>query len=258
MKKIVAIIPARMGSLRFPGKPLAKILGKSMIEHVYIRASMSEILDDVFIATPDGEIRREVERFGGKVIMTSPKHERASDRVAEAAEEIGDCNIVINLQGDEPLIHPEMINSAVEPLIKSKKVVCSNLVKRIETESEYVDPNTIKVVADRHMNALYFSREPIPTKRVLGFNNIPIYKQVCVIPFRKDFLLEYSHMEPTPLEQAESIDMLRILEHGYKVKLVESKYDTQAVDTKEDLRKVESLMKTDKLYLSYTKKNVKQ
>lgn len=255
--KTVAIIPARMASSRFPGKPLAKILGKSMIEHVYIRASMSDNLDDVFIATPDEEIRREVERFGGKAIMTSSKHERASDRVAEAAEEMEDCDIVINLQGDEPLIHPEMINLAVEPLVKSKETVCSNLVKRIETESEYTDPNTVKVVADRYMNALYFSREPIPTKRALGFGNIPIYKQVCVIPFRRDFLLEYSRMKPTPLEQAESVDMLRILEHGYKVKLVESKYDTQAVDTKEDLRKVELLMKADKLYLSYAKKNVR-
>lgn len=258
MKKIVAIIPARMGSSRFPGKPLAKILGKSMIEHVYIRASMSDVLDDVFIATPDEEIRREVERFGGKAIMTSPKHERASDRVAEAAEDMGDCDIIINLQGDEPLIHPEMINLTVEPLVKSKEVVCSNLVKRIETESEYMDPNTIKVVADGHMNALYFSREPIPTKRVLGFGIIPTYKQVCVIPFRRDFLLEYSHMKPTPLEQAESVDMLRILEHGYKVKLVESKYETQAVDTKEDIQKVESMMKTDKVFLSYKRKNVKQ
>lgn len=252
--KTVAIIPARMASSRFPGKPLAKILGKSMIEHVYIRASMSDILDDVFVATPDEEIRREVERFGGKTIMTSPKHERASDRVAEAAENMEDCDIVINLQGDEPLIYPEMINLAVEPLVKNKEVVCSNLVKRIETESEYMDPNTIKIVADRHMNALYFSREPIPTKRVLGFGNIPIYKQVCVIPFKRFFLLEYSRMKPTPLEQAESVDMLRILEHGYKVKLVESKYDTHAVDTKEDLRMVELLMKTDKLYLSYAKR----
>jgi 3-deoxy-manno-octulosonate cytidylyltransferase (CMP-KDO synthetase) len=252
--KIVAIIPARMGSSRFPGKPLAKILGKSMIEHVYIRASMSGVLDDVFIATPDEEIRREVERFGGKAIMTSPRHERASDRVAEAAEDMRDCDIVINLQGDEPLIHPEMINLAAEPLIKSKEVVCSNLVKRIESESEYMDYNTIKVVADKHMNALYFSREPIPTKRILGFSDIPIYKQVCVIPFRRDFLLKYSRMKPTPLEQAESIDMLRILEHGYKVKLVESGYDTHAVDTKKDLLKVESIMKSDKLYLSYAKR----
>ena len=170
--KIIAIIPARMGSSRFPGKPLARILDKSMIEHVYLRASISDVLEDVFITTPDEEIRREVERFGGKVIMTSPKHERASDRVAEAAKGI-DCDIVINLQGDEPLIHPEMISLAVKPLVKSKEVVCSNIVKRIEKESDYIDPNMIKVVADRNMNALYFSREAIPTKRLLGFGNIP-------------------------------------------------------------------------------------
>ena len=143
-----------------------------------------------------------------------------------------------------------MIELAVDPLIKGE-ALCSNLVKQVETKSEYLNPNVIKVVANKNMEALYFSREPIPTSRILGLKNIPVYKQVCVIPFERNFLLKYASMAPTPLEKAESIDMLRILEHGYKVKLVKSRYDTHAVDTKEDIPKVESIMKNDRLYLSY-------
>lgn len=248
--RAIAVIPARLGSSRFPGKPLAEIQGLSMIEHVYRRTEMCGILSEVYVATCDETIRAEVQRFGGRAIMTSAAHERASDRVAEAAKDM-DADIVVMVQGDEPLIVPEMIDLAVEPLIEDHTVVCSNLARRIVDEQEYRNPNTIKVVMDRRGFALYFSREPIPTDGVCGVDNIAIHKQVCVIPFRKDFLATFAELEPTPLEQAESIDMLRALEHGYGVKLVETHYDSHAVDTPEDAALVSRLMKDDRLFASY-------
>ncbi len=248
----IAIIPARMGSSRFPGKPLAPILGRPMVEHVYRRTAMCKRLDGVYVATCDEEIRQAVQAFGGEAVMTSPKHQRASDRVAEAIESLA-ADVVVMVQGDEPMTLPQMIESAVTPMLNDPAVQCVNLVKRIESEEEYRDPNTIKVVMDRHGDALYFSREPIPTQRRLGFERIPVFKQVCVIPFRRDFLLQYARLEPTPLEQAESIDMLRILEHGYRVRLVETDVNTHAVDTPADLALVESLMRDDPLVALYVR-----
>ncbi len=246
MKHTIAIIPARMGSSRFPGKPLAPILGCSMLEHVYKRTAMCKRLDAVYVATPDEEIREAVEAFGGLAIMTSHAHERASDRVAEAAESLI-ADIVVMVQGDEPMTRPEMIDLAIEPFFQDDSVQCVNLAKRILTEAEMENPNTIKLVMDREGTALYFSREPIPTRRQLGFEHIPVYKQVCIIPFRRDFLFKYTQLSPTPLEQAESIDMLRILEHGYDVKIVEIPFQTNAVDTQADLELVEQLMSGDPL-----------
>lgn len=239
-----------MGSSRFPGKPLAPILGCSMLEHVYKRTALCKMLDAVYVATPDEEIFKSVESFGGSAIMTSHVHQRASDRVAEAAESL-DADIVVMVQGDEPMTRPEMIVMAIEPIIQDENVQCVNLAKRILTEDEMESPNTIKLVMDREGNALYFSREPIPTRRQLGFENIPIYKQVCIIPFRRDFLFKYTQLSPTPLEQSESIDMLRILEHGYDVKIVEVQFETNAVDTKVDLEIVEQLMSVDPLLKKY-------
>ena len=246
----VAIIPARMGSSRFPGKPLALILGLPMIEHVYRRTAMCGLLQAVYVATCDEEILEAVEGFGGQAMMTSPLHKRASDRVAEAAQSLG-AEIIVMVQGDEPMTVPAMIEQAVAPMLEDPQVQCVNLVKRIESEEEYLDPNTIKVVMDRQGDALYFSREPIPTRRILGLERIPLFKQVCIIPFRRDLLLTYSQLKPTPLEQAESIDMLRLLEHGYKVRLVETAFETHAVDTPEDLAKVEELMRHDPLTHQY-------
>ena len=239
-----------MGSSRFPGKPLATILGRTMIEHVYYRTAMARSVDMVFVATCDEEIKHAVENFGGNVIMTSPEHQRASDRIAEAVENV-DADIVVMVQGDEPMVVPEMIEAAVAPMLDSDSIQCVNLAKRISSEEEYLDPNTIKLVMDRHGNALYFSREPIPTKRITDFSSIPVFKQVCIIPFRRDFLLEYARLEPTSLEQAESVDMLRILEHGYRVHLVETDVDSHAVDTPADLAMVESLMAGDPLISRY-------
>jgi 3-deoxy-manno-octulosonate cytidylyltransferase (CMP-KDO synthetase) len=192
-------------------------------------------LSAVYVATCDDEIKRVVEASGGRVIMTSPTHERATDRVAEAAEQV-EAGIVVMIQGDEPMITPAMIAGSLTPLLEDGSVECVNLVRRITNRNDYLDPNTIKVVMNVNHDALYFSRAPIPS------NAIMVFKQVCVIPFRTEFLREFARLPPTPLELAESIDMLRILEHGRRVRVVETTEETHAVDTPEDLRLVETLM----------------
>jgi 3-deoxy-manno-octulosonate cytidylyltransferase (CMP-KDO synthetase) len=256
--RIVAMIPARMNSSRFPGKPLAPLLGRPMLEHVLRRAAMCEQLEAIYVATCDEEIRDAVERIGGDVLMTSAAHERASDRIAEAAERV-EADIVVMVQGDEPMITPRMIASAVAPMLADSSIQCVNLARRILSRDEYVDPNTIKVVMNTRGDALYFSRTPIPA---LDFAHAsaesdstsvraPVFKQVCVIPFRRDYLREFARLPPTPLERAESIDMLRVLEHGGRVRLVETDVDTHAVDTPADLRLVASLLKDDPLVLRY-------
>ena len=247
---IALIIPARMGSSRFPGKPLAPILGLPMIEHVYHRMALCQSVDEVYVATCDREILEAVEGFGGKAIMTSPAHQRTSDRVAEAAEGLA-ADIVVMVQGDEPMTVSEMVEAAVGPMLKDPAIHCVNLAKRIETEEEYLDPNTIKVVMDRKGDALYFSREAVPTKRQQGFDRIAAYKQVCVIPFRRDSLMMYARLAPTPLEVAESVDMMRFLEHGYPVRMVETEFGSHSVDTEADLALVESLMEGDPLVHRY-------
>jgi 3-deoxy-manno-octulosonate cytidylyltransferase (CMP-KDO synthetase) len=249
---IISIIPARMGSSRFPGKPMADILGMPMIGHVYKRVKMSETLSEVYVATCDKEIYDYIESIGGKAVMTSDCHERCSDRCAEAMLKIekdtnNKCDIMVMVQGDEPLTYPQMIDEAVKPMLDDKNINITNLVADLETVEEFEDPNEVKVVMDKQNNALYFSREPIPSRKK-GVLNVPMKKQVCVIPFRRDFLLEYNKMEPTPLEIIESVDMMRILENGGRVKMIPTRYKTKAVDTQEDLEKVIEMMKDDILY----------
>lgn len=251
MARIVAIIPARMGSSRFPGKPLAPLLGRPMIEHVVRRAVMCDSLDAVYVATCDKEIRDIVERLGVSVLMTSAAHERASDRIAEAAARVPQADIVVMIQGDEPMITPEMIVAAIAPMLADSFVTCVNLARRIVSPKEHVDPNTIKVVANVDGDAIYFSRAPVTTIDFTQVERLPVFKQVCVIPFRNDFLRKFASLPPTPLEQAESIDMLRVIEHGGRVRLVETEVDTHAVDTPADLRLVETLMRDDPLILRY-------
>jgi 3-deoxy-manno-octulosonate cytidylyltransferase (CMP-KDO synthetase) len=251
--RIAAVIPARMGSSRFPGKPLASLLGRPMIEHVYRRTAMCRRLDEVIVATCDGEILKAVEAFGGNAVMTSSTHQRASDRVAEAMK-THEADIVVMVQGDEPMTYPEMIDAALDPFQTGDEgISCVNLVARIATQEEFQDPNTIKVVMDTQGFALYMSREPVPTRRIKPFTEIPAYKQVCIIPFTAEGLREFSELPPTPLEVAESIDMLRFIEHGRKVKLVETKLTTHAVDTPDDLRRVEWLLRQDPLTRRYLK-----
>ena len=250
MTKIVAIIPVRMGSTRFPGKPLASILGHSMIEHVFRRAKMCNLLDEVYVATCDEEIAQVVKEFGGKVLMTSATHIRASDRVAEAATHLN-AEIIVMIQGDEPMILPEMIDLAIAPMLADTNIKCVNLAQKISNQAEFNDRNTIKVVTNLRGDAIYFSRSPIPA---INFDeHQPVFKQVCVIPFISELLQKFSNLAPTPLEKAESVDMLRLIEHGEKIRMVETTTKTHAVDTPEDLIFVESLMKNDSLISRYSK-----
>ena len=239
-----------MGSSRFPGKPLEPILGRPMIEHVYKRATLSPVLDGVYMATCDDEIMKVTEAFGGQAIMTADTHERASDRAAEAIAGL-DADVVVMVQGDEPMLHPDMIGESVAPYESEPDIPCINLTKRIENEDDFLNPGTIKVVTDLQGNALYMSRQPIPSVAGGGFFAITAKKQVCIMPFRRAALLRFAALEPTPLEVAESIDMMRFLEHGVPVRMVDTKFDTQAVDTPEDLIRVEEIMRHDPLTETY-------
>lgn len=242
-----------MGSSRFPGKPMADILGMPMIGHVYKRVKMSTLLSEVYVATCDEEIFNYIESIGGKAVMTSDCHERCSDRCAEAMLRIEEttgkqCDIMVMVQGDEPLTFPEMIDEAVSPMMNDASLMITNLVADLTSIEEFENPNEVKVVMDLQGFALYFSREPIPSRKK-GVLVVPMKKQVCVIPFRRNFLLDYNTMEPTPLEIIESVDMMRILENGQKVKMVPTSYKTKAVDTQEDLDKVVTIMKNDCLFV---------
>ncbi|OEF04575.1 3-deoxy-manno-octulosonate cytidylyltransferase [Vibrio genomosp. F10] len=252
---IISIIPARMGSSRFPGKPMADILGTPMVGHVYKRVKMSRLLNEVYVATCDREIYDYILSIGGKAVMTSDSHERCSDRCAEAMLKIEQqdgqkVDVMVMVQGDEPLTFPEMIDEAVLPMFQDESILITNLIADIETVGEFNDPNEVKVVTDLQNNALYFSREPIPSRKK-GILDVPMKKQVCVIPFTRDFLLEYNEMEPTPLEIIESVDMMRIIENGLDVKMVPTNYQTKAVDTLEDLELVIDAMKNDILFKTY-------
>ena len=254
---IIGIIPARMASTRFPNKPMANILGMPMIGHCLKRCLMCNLLTDVYVATCDKIIYDYTESIGGKAIMTLDTHERASDRTAEAMlkieEKIGEkIDIVVLLQGDEPMTNASMIESAVKPLLDDSNLKITNLYASITSIEEFENPNEVKVVLDCESNALYFSREPIPSRKK-GVIDVPMYKQVCVIPFRRDFLLEYNEMEETQLEIIESVDMMRLLENGIKVKMVYIQEDNFSVDTPDDLENVTELMKKDELVKFYNK-----
>ena len=250
--KIVIGIPVRMGSTRFPGKPLCDILGKTMIEHCYKRCSLSKYTTSLFVAACDEEIKQTVEGFGGNVIMTDPNIQRPGLRVASAAETLNldDNDIVVVVQGDEPLVHPDMIDLAIQPLLNEKDVYVSNLTAEL-SEEEWKDPGEIKVVCDLQMNAMYMSRAPMPSidheeRRTIW------YKQVCIMPFRWHFMKKFNHkLEPTPLELQESIEMNRAIQHGYKVRMVPSPYISKSVDTNDDRIEVEQLMQDDSVYKQY-------
>jgi len=216
-----------------------------MIGHVYDKVNQCDLLTKTVVATCDDDIKEYIESIGGEAVMTGDYHERASDRCAEALgylekQDGVKYDIIVMVQGDEPMTHPDMIMEAVNPMIEDQNILVTNLLGDIETIEEFEDRNCIKVVCDIESNAIYFSREPIPTREKI--NSIPMKKQVCIIPFTRKFLLEYTEMDPTPLEIIESIDMMRVLEHGLKVKMVPTKYQTHAVDTENDLQKVEQLM----------------
>ncbi len=252
---IIAIIPARMASSRFPGKPMAKIHGMPMIGHVYCRTRMCPLLSETYVATCDKEIYDYIQETGGKAVMTADTHERCTDRTAEAMLKIEDgsgekIDIVVMVQGDEPMVTPDMIERAVKPMLDYNSANVVNLMAKIKTVGEFEDPNEVKVVVGIDNRALYFSREPIPSRRK-GVTNVPMLKQVCIIPFRRDYLLKFNSMPETPLECIESVDMMRILENGEQVKMVMTDAETLSVDTSEHLKRVKSLMKGDQLLKKY-------
>jgi 3-deoxy-manno-octulosonate cytidylyltransferase (CMP-KDO synthetase) len=255
--KIVGIIPVRLGSSRFPNKPLAPILGVPMVGHVYLRSKMCPLLEEVYVATCDQEIADYTESIGGKAVMTAATHERASDRVAEAAAKIeretgGKLEIVVLIQGDEPMLVPQMIEESARPIIEDPTILVTNLMGKLNDAEEHKDVNEVKVVTDQNNFALYFSREPIPSAWKTRVQ-LPMWKQVCIISFRRHFLQTFCELPPTPLEQFESVDMLRVLEHGYRVKMVPTATTVYSVDTEEDRREVEELMKNDRLVREYAK-----
>ena len=251
--KVVVGIPARMGSTRFPGKPLCNILGLPMIEHCYKRSSLSAYSTDVFIAACDEEIKDVVTSFGGNVIMTDAKIQRPGLRVAAAAQDLNlnDDDIVVVVQGDEPLVHPDMIDLAIKPLLDDDEVLVSNLCAKVSVD-EWQDPAEIKVVCDLSMNAIYMSRAPIPSIDHEE-ERADWWRQVCIMPFRWGFMKKFNHeLTPTSLELQESVEMNRAIQHGYKVRMVPTEFISKSVDTEADRLIVEELMKTDTIYPKYT------
>lgn len=252
---VIAVIPARMASTRFPGKPLANICGMPMLGHVFYRTKMSELLDDVYFATCDVEIADYAALIGAKAIMTKDTHERASDRCAEAllkieAETGKTVDVLVMVQGDEPMIRPSMLDELIKPVLDDPGIPVTNLMARIDTTEEFNNSNVVKVVVDKDDNALYFSREPIPSNRK-HTGDLPMRKQLGFILFRRAALLDYMNMVPTPLEMIESVDMNRFLEHGYKIKMVETVFKTTGVDVPEDIASVEGSLKDDETMKKY-------
>jgi 3-deoxy-manno-octulosonate cytidylyltransferase (CMP-KDO synthetase) len=246
-QKVVGVIPARYGSSRFRGKIIADICGKPMIQRVYEQSNKSQLLDQLIVAVDDERVYKCVEEFGGKAVMTSPDHQSGTDRLAEALEKI-DADIVVNIQGDQPLFDSRMIDEAVKPMLDDPTLQMSTLKTKIG-EEDYADPAVVKVVVDEEDYALYFSRSLIPYSRDKGA--VDVYEHVGLYVYRKDFLLEISKMPQTYLEKIEMLEQLRVLEKGYKIKVIETECDSISgisVDTPEDLAKVEKLI--DELKLS--------
>jgi 3-deoxy-manno-octulosonate cytidylyltransferase (CMP-KDO synthetase) len=255
--KAIAIIPARMNSSRFPGKPMANIHGVPMIGHCYHRVNMCFDLIDTYVATCDIEIYEYIHSIGGKAIMTSPNHERASDRAAEAMLKIeviinDKVDVVVMVQGDEPMVTPKMISDALIPLRTNENINVVNLMANINSIEEFEDPNEVKVVIDKFSNAMYFSREPIPSTKK-GSQKKSMLKQVCIIPFRRDYLIKFNDTPETLTEIIESVDMMRVIENGEKVCMVMTHENSYSVDTKEDLFRVQKIMNNDKLMKQYLK-----
>ncbi|RMF84201.1 MAG: 3-deoxy-manno-octulosonate cytidylyltransferase [Nitrospinota bacterium] len=250
--KAVAIIPARYASTRFPGKPLADICGRPMIQHVYSRVQQATLVSRTLVATDDTRIFQAVKAFGGEVVMTSPRHPSGTDRLAEVAASLSD-ELIVNVQGDEPLIHPTMIDEAIQLLLEEEHLQMGTLKNRLDSPEEVFNPAITKVVTDLHDYALYFSKGPIPycrdewgdLIRQTGFPTyLPpnVYRHIGLYVYRRDFLLHFTQLPPTPLEQVEKLEQLRALEHGYRIKVGTTRYTSIGVDTPEDLERVKRLM----------------
>ncbi|MCS7187103.1 MAG: 3-deoxy-manno-octulosonate cytidylyltransferase [Armatimonadetes bacterium] len=250
VKTVVGVIPARFASTRFPGKVLALLWGKPIVQHVYERCKQAKTLSDVIVATDDERVKATVESFGGKCVMTSPEHPSGTDRIAEVARQL-DCDVVVNIQGDEPLIAPEAIDAAVQPFFADPTLKMTTLATPIVDESEYINPNVVKVVVDRDGFALYFSRSPLPFFRPKGkMAETPQFdlpedalvrplRHIGLYAYRREFLLQFAQWSPTDLERTEGLEQLRALEHGIRIKVVMTPYRSIGVDTPEDLERLE-------------------
>ncbi len=244
--RITAVIPARYASSRFPGKPLADILGQPMIRWVYERTARAAAVDRVIVATDDERIFRAVREFGGEVQMTRVDHATGTDRLAEVAARL-ETDLVVNVQGDEPLIDPRMIDQAVAPLSSDASIPMGTLMTPLSSLEEFRNPNVVKVVADKNGFALYFSRAPIPHPRdlaadlALSIGEPAAFKHIGLYVYRRDFLLAYPQLPATPLEKLEKLEQLRALEHGYRIRVAATTLVSQGVDTPEDLERVRGL-----------------
>ena len=238
--KILCVIPARYASTRLPGKPLADIVGKPMIQHVYERSAQATIPQQVVVATDDEKVFQAVQQFGGKVVMTSSEHQTGTDRLAEVASKYAEVDVIINVQGDEPLIDPKVIDELAQEFLNDTALQMASVMSIMDTE-DYQNPNAVKVVTDLNNNALYFSRSLLPYPRVEGKSNV--YKHIGIYAYKKDFLLKFAKLEPTPLEQSESLEQLRALENGYKIKMIKTKSKFIGVDSIEDLQTVNELLR---------------
>ncbi len=238
---VIGVIPARYSSVRFEGKILADLLGKPLIQHVWENASRAKTLGDLIVACDDERIYKTVTDFGGKAVMTAKEHTSGTERIAEIVADL-DVKVVINIQGDEPLVHPTMIDDVAYYLLNDTNVVMSTLMKRIEHEEEITDANVVKVVVDKKGNALYFSRCPIPFVREEEPGMRVHYKHIGLYGYKKDFLFTYKNLPPSKLEKLEKLEQLRVLENGYPIKVIETKFDTIGVDTRDDLEKVKQYL----------------
>jgi len=253
---VIGIIPARMGSSRYPGKPLEKIHGMPMIGHCYHRTAIAPGIDKAYVATCDAEIYDYILSIGGNAIMTSNAHTRATTRTAEALEkievELGErVDIVVMVQGDEPLIQPNTIGETI-PHFQDQSINIVNIMSRLPTKEAFVDENNVKVVVNNNNDALYFSREPIPSPWK-GWEDIPRYMQTGIIAFRRDSLIDFNAMSETELEQIESVDMNRILETGGKIRMIETESITIGVDIPKELIAAEKLLVSDEVMRQYLK-----
>ncbi len=243
--RAAAVIPARYASTRFPGKPLALIAGKPMIQWVYERTGQAGLVDEVIVATDDERILLVVESFGGKAVLTSAEHSNGSERVAEVAAALS-ARVIINVQGDEPLIEPAMIDQALAPLLEDESILAGTLMSPIKKAEELINPNIVKVVTDNNGFALYFSRSPIPCQRDLWKEAVVAtenhYKHIGLYAYQREFLLRLCRLSPSLLEQAEQLEQLRILQNGYRIKVIETQYSCLGVDTPEDIKKIETLL----------------
>jgi 3-deoxy-manno-octulosonate cytidylyltransferase (CMP-KDO synthetase) len=234
---IVVVIPARFAATRLPGKPLVDIAGRPMIAHVCRRAALARGVARVLVATDDVRIADAVAAFGGTAVMTRSDHRSGTDRIAEVAGTLA-CDIVINVQGDEPLLHPAMIEEVAAPLAADPSLMMATLGHRLDAAREAANPSIVKVVVDLQGRALYFSRSPIPYPLNQTNPARGVYRHVGIYAYRRAFVVTFASLSPTPLEQTESLEQLRALEHGHRIQVVETSYESVSVDTPEDLERV--------------------